>query len=401
LKKVIIPFLISLFFLTSCGISPQIDKKKFDSVYRITKEIDGATKVGIAYLNFGELLRKFSSEIEITKDKISTKQEKDFLVLYENVLECYQDSLTLWKNIIDYHIDEAGGQIVGVHGVIESLTPIFTKYNIVLEHDDVYRVDFIPKTSLEQIWGEAAKKSNEANDIFLGKRKPKQESPQSNETLAGILNNRGNFYKQKGEINQAISDYNEAIRQNPGLAEGYYNRAVAYQAKGSQSLALSDLNQAIKINPNFAEAYYGRAKVYFNLNDYHNSIEDIRKAKELKCKDIEESFVNSVIYKEAGKYFDLVRPVQHLTNKAWDEHVELTRANIDPEYAKKLNQELEASNGITLDGVFFDPNGKSSAIINGKVVSEGSKVRGVIVDKINKDSVDILVNGEKKNIKMQ
>ena len=56
---------------------------------------------------------------------------------------------------------------------------------------------------------------------------------------------------------------------------------------------------------------------------------------------------------------------------------------------------------ISLQGISFDPATRSSAIINGKVVFEGDSVSGIIVDKINRDSVDIVVNGEKKNIRTQ
>jgi len=43
-----------------------------------------------------------------------------------------------------------------------------------------------------------------------------------------------------------------------------------------------------------------------------------------------------------------------------------------------------------LEGIMFVPAGKSFAIINGKVLSEGDTYAGIRVDKINKDSVAIM-----------
>jgi hypothetical protein len=56
---------------------------------------------------------------------------------------------------------------------------------------------------------------------------------------------------------------------------------------------------------------------------------------------------------------------------------------------------------IVLEGVFVDANGKNSAIMNGEVVFEGSTVNSIKVDKIYNDSADIIVNGQKKNIKIK
>ena len=52
--------------------------------------------------------------------------------------------------------------------------------------------------------------------------------------------------------------------------------------------------------------------------------------------------------------------------------------------------------GLVVEGIFFDPAAKSFVTVNGQVVSEGESVQGVTVNKIGKNNVELLVDGERK-----
>jgi tetratricopeptide (TPR) repeat protein len=45
-----------------------------------------------------------------------------------------------------------------------------------------------------------------------------------------------------------MSDYNEAIRIDPNLALAYYNRGLAYTSQGNLDKAISDFNEVIRID---------------------------------------------------------------------------------------------------------------------------------------------------------
>ena len=45
-------------------------------------------------------------------------------------------------------------------------------------------------------------------------------------------NNGGMFYAHKGDLTQAIADFNKAIELDPDYAEGYNNRGFAYDQQG-------------------------------------------------------------------------------------------------------------------------------------------------------------------------
>ena len=69
--------------------------------------------------------------------------------------------------------------------------------------------------------------------------------------LAIAHNNRGNAYIRKGEYEQAIKDYDEAIKLMPNFAKALNNRGVAYQKRADYDRAMQDFDAAINIDPNY------------------------------------------------------------------------------------------------------------------------------------------------------
>ena len=66
---------------------------------------------------------------------------------------------------------------------------------------------------------------------------------------AMVYLNRGGAYAFNGEMDRAISDWDESIRLNPGLADAYNNRATGYYQKGDYKKALADYQQAATLAP--------------------------------------------------------------------------------------------------------------------------------------------------------
>ncbi len=94
------------------------------------------------------------------------------------------------------------------------------------------------------------------------------------------LLDRGLAYYRNGEVDSAISVFDEAIRLLPTFARAYVLRGSSYLLKGYYEKALADFNQAIHIDPRNAAAYCDRAdlKVHFlrrsedALADYNQAI---------------------------------------------------------------------------------------------------------------------------------
>ena len=79
----------------------------------------------------------------------------------------------------------------------------------------------------------------------------------------------------------AITDYDAALRLKPDLAEAYINRGIAKAALNRHGDAIADYDQAIRSTPDYAEAYCkrGTAKAALGLND--EALEDFETALKL------------------------------------------------------------------------------------------------------------------------
>jgi tetratricopeptide (TPR) repeat protein len=79
---------------------------------------------------------------------------------------------------------------------------------------------------------------------------------------ARFYNNRGIANGEKGQYDQAISDFNKAIEINPGYDKAYNNRGIVYRLKGQYDQAISDFRKAIEINSLDAEGYNNLAWLF-------------------------------------------------------------------------------------------------------------------------------------------
>jgi len=180
---------------------------------------------------------------------------------------------------------------------------------------------------------------------------------------------KGWLYSDKGMHDEAIVEFNNAIQTKPNSAEAYYFRAGAYAKKNDFDKALSDYTKAIEINPEYGDAYYNRALIYLAKQGYDSAWKDVHKAERLGHK-IDPAFLEK-----------------------------LKQCSADTSQSENNNMGTERAN-ILLEGIFVDANDKYKAMINGNPVSEGNNIGTVKIDKVNKDSIDITVNGQKKNIKV-
>jgi len=135
------------------------------------------------------------------------------------------------------------------------------------------------------------------------------------ETTAWI--NRGLVYKRKGNFNQAIADFTDAIKclpansppvttaavdpagkpfpaqyyqamtQSSQLADAYYQRGLVHLDKGSKDrkqaipmfeAAIKDFNDAIRINPTAAAHFVGRASAHMYKEEFRPAIADFTEA---------------------------------------------------------------------------------------------------------------------------
>jgi tetratricopeptide (TPR) repeat protein len=84
---------------------------------------------------------------------------------------------------------------------------------------------------------------------------------------------------QKGKYDQAIQDFNQALKLKPRDPALLTYRGVVYYAKGQSDQAMKDFNQALEIDPKFGRAYYQRGMIYENQEKYALAVAEMKKAK--------------------------------------------------------------------------------------------------------------------------
>jgi len=80
--------------------------------------------------------------------------------------------------------------------------------------------------------------------------------------------------EQKIGHNNAIADYNQALRLNPNDPNAYIGRGHVFSFQTDDAKALADYNRAINVDPNCASAYICRGNVYYRQGNYDRAIED-------------------------------------------------------------------------------------------------------------------------------
>ncbi len=90
--------------------------------------------------------------------------------------------------------------------------------------------------------------------------------------------NSGIEYLERGQYNQAIVNFDEAIRLDPQYANAYYNRGHAYGKRGLYEQAILDFDAYIRLDPDDSGAFFERAYAYDELGQYERAIKDLDEA---------------------------------------------------------------------------------------------------------------------------
>jgi tetratricopeptide (TPR) repeat protein len=95
---------------------------------------------------------------------------------------------------------------------------------------------------------------------------------------APAYNSRGLAYYKKGDYDRTIADYNQALTHDPNFADAYANRGAAYLAERNYDRAIADCTEAIRLDPNLDAAYAGRGGAYFGKGDADRAFADFNQA---------------------------------------------------------------------------------------------------------------------------
>lgn len=101
-------------------------------------------------------------------------------------------------------------------------------------------------------------------------------------TAFRVYNNRGEAYIELHRYQQAINEYNLAIKINSQDADVHYNRGIAYSKAGSHhEEAIKDFRSAIELKPQFSKAYNNLGNELRYTGRYEEAAMNFNKAIEL------------------------------------------------------------------------------------------------------------------------
>jgi len=99
------------------------------------------------------------------------------------------------------------------------------------------------------------------------------------------LRGRGDVWRSKRELDQALVDYTEAILLDPSDALSHLGRGIVHGEKGQFGQALADLTEAIRLDPANACAYKNRGYVRGRQGDHDRAIADFSAAIRIRPED--------------------------------------------------------------------------------------------------------------------
>lgn len=90
--------------------------------------------------------------------------------------------------------------------------------------------------------------------------------------------NRGQVWAFRRDYDRAMADYDAAIRINPRSIVTYLERGLTWMVKRDYDRAIADFTETIKLNPNFVKGYYHRAELWTARGNHDGAIADYSQA---------------------------------------------------------------------------------------------------------------------------
>src|SRR5262249_23528769 len=88
----------------------------------------------------------------------------------------------------------------------------------------------------------------------------------------------GNALAAKGEYDEAIREYAEALRVTPKYTHAFRNRGHAWYDKGEWDKAIADYTEALRLDPTDVASYTSRGAVWIEKEEWDKAIKDFDEA---------------------------------------------------------------------------------------------------------------------------
>jgi len=162
-----------------------------------------------------------------------------------------------------------------------------------------------------------------------------QTSPNSLIAHGGL----GRAYQDQGMLDEALREFEIAIKLNPKHAKTYYNLGVLYHQKDDLNKAVENFKRSVMLDPNTIRAHFNLGTIYHKEGRLDLAIRHYVKVTELDPDDSEAHYRLGVAYAMQGK---LNRAVLE-----WERVLQLDpRNSAARNHIKKAKEMLKSSGGV-------------------------------------------------------
>lgn len=130
---------------------------------------------------------------------------------------------------------------------------------------------------------EAARRDCDSTDrirVITGCGKVISDNTESLNTRAEAYIKRGVFYRNEGNSDLALSDFDSAIKLNPHSARYFGVRGLTFNLRNNYDRAISDFGEAIRLDPNNAQFFTLRGLAYHQrFQSFPDRKDDLQRAK--------------------------------------------------------------------------------------------------------------------------
>jgi tetratricopeptide (TPR) repeat protein len=203
--------------------------------------------------------------------------------------------------------------------------------------------------------------------------------------LAVAYTCRGTAYYDLKRYDEAIAEYNEAIKLDPKLVVAYNNRGASYYNLERYKKAIADCNKAIELDQNYNLAHANLGHSLFMKKDYDNAEKEYREAIKLK-EDVDHAhnglglaLSKRKAYKDAIAEFKKALKLNEDANKEDFEKLPKTSGDTTKVYKEESVTRSKSKSSKDADfynnlGCAYAEYGKGSAIAPFRIFNAKSKL---------------------------
>ncbi len=137
-----------------------------------------------------------------------------------------------------------------------------------------------------------------------------QEAIRQKADYADAHYNLGRVFSRKGQLDQAVSQYRAAIRLNPDFAKAHNNLGNALFKEGRLDEAIEQLQAAIRLDPNYAEAHGNLGNVFFKRGQLAEAISQFQEAIRLKPDEVNAHYNLGAVLSQQGRTDEAINQFQ-------------------------------------------------------------------------------------------